>query len=168
MRPENAAASNCRYGRKIQASNYQIRPENSASSNYRNGREIPAKKENYCPCHLHTRLQWRSGRSPGSYSEGRRFAPPLCSITFPLHRWKIPVAPKTQQKNQAHMAKTFFALCTKWVSGTRSWVAENHVKPCNSAGMSSGYQFSIYCRHYSQQYFVKRTSSKIWFVNLML
>ncbi len=26
-RPENSAASNCRYGRKISASNYQIRPE---------------------------------------------------------------------------------------------------------------------------------------------
>jgi hypothetical protein len=31
MRPENSAASNCRYGRKIPASNYLIRPENSAA-----------------------------------------------------------------------------------------------------------------------------------------
>jgi hypothetical protein len=37
------AASNCRYGRKIPASNYQIRPENSASGNYRNGLKIPAR-----------------------------------------------------------------------------------------------------------------------------
>ena len=43
IRPENSAASNCRYGRKIPASNYQIRPENSASGNYRNGRKIPAR-----------------------------------------------------------------------------------------------------------------------------
>ncbi len=42
IQPENSAASNCRYGRKILASNYQIRPENSAYGNYRNGRKIPA------------------------------------------------------------------------------------------------------------------------------
>jgi hypothetical protein len=59
-----------------------------------------------------TRLQWRSGRTPGSQSEGRRFAPPLCSNNFPFHRRKIPVAQKTQHKIQAPMLKTFFALCT--------------------------------------------------------
>ena len=37
----------------------------------------------------------------------------LCSNTLPLYRWKIPVAQKNQQKFQAHMLKTFFALCTK-------------------------------------------------------
>jgi hypothetical protein len=37
----------------------------------------------------------------------RRFAPTLCSITFPLHRRKIPVAHKSQQKIQALMAKDF-------------------------------------------------------------
>jgi hypothetical protein len=40
-------------------------------------------------------------------SEGRRFAPTLCSITFLLHRRKIPAAHKTQQKIQALMAKAF-------------------------------------------------------------
>jgi hypothetical protein len=43
IRPENPAASNCRYSRKILASNYQIWPENLAASNYRNGRKIPAR-----------------------------------------------------------------------------------------------------------------------------
>jgi hypothetical protein len=70
---------------------------------------------------MYTRLPWRSGRTLGSYSEGRKFAPPLCSNIFPLHRRKIPVAQKIQHKIQAPMLKTFFALCTKWVSGTRSW-----------------------------------------------
>ncbi len=39
----HSAASNCRYGRIIPASNYQIRPENSAASNYRNGWKIPRR-----------------------------------------------------------------------------------------------------------------------------
>ncbi len=43
IQPENLAASNCRYGRKIRASNYQIRPENLTSGYYRNGRKIPAR-----------------------------------------------------------------------------------------------------------------------------
>jgi hypothetical protein len=38
----------------------------------------------------------------------------------PLHRRKIPVAQKTQQKIQAHMPKTFFALCTNIVYDIRS------------------------------------------------
>jgi hypothetical protein len=43
IRPENSAVSNCKYGRKIPASNYQIWPRNSASSNYRNGRKIQGR-----------------------------------------------------------------------------------------------------------------------------
>jgi hypothetical protein len=43
IRPENLAASNCRYGRIIPDSNYQIRPENLTASNYRNGRKIPGR-----------------------------------------------------------------------------------------------------------------------------
>jgi hypothetical protein len=48
IRPENSAASNCRYGQKIPASNYQIRPENSASCNYRSGWKIQARKTTNC------------------------------------------------------------------------------------------------------------------------
>ena len=44
IRPENSAASNCRYGRKIPARNYLIRLENSAASNCRYSRKIPARK----------------------------------------------------------------------------------------------------------------------------
>ncbi len=91
IRPENSAASNCSYGRKIPASNYQIRLKNSAASNYRP--ENPKKEYNECHRNINTGRQWRR---------------------------KILVAQKTQQKIQAHMPKTFFALCTKWVSGTRS------------------------------------------------
>ena len=105
IRPENSAASNCRYGRKIPASNYQIRPENSASCNYRNGWKIQARKTANC-----TQGCTGSGRISASSSEGQRFAPTLCSNTFPLHCRKIPVAQKNQHKIQAHMLKTFFAL----------------------------------------------------------
>jgi hypothetical protein len=52
IRPENSAASNCRYGRKIPASNYQIRPENFAASNCRYGRKVPASNYQIRPENL--------------------------------------------------------------------------------------------------------------------
>ncbi len=52
------------------------------------------------------------------------------SRPFLLHRRKISVAQKTQQKIQAHMPKTFFALqYVRNESAAPGRVAENHVKP---------------------------------------
>jgi hypothetical protein len=53
-------------------------------------------------------MQWCNGREFGLKSEGLGFAPSLCSIIFPLDRWKILVALKTQQKIQTQIAKDFW------------------------------------------------------------
>ncbi len=107
------------YGRKIPAFWCQKRQGRKIpASNYRYGRKIrlPVTTEtagksqqetDWLSLLLCTRLQWRSGRTPSSLSEGRRFALTLCSNTFPLHHRKIPVAQTSQQKFQAHMLKLF-------------------------------------------------------------
>jgi hypothetical protein len=101
VRPENPG-SNYRYGRKIRLPVTADTSGKSRQVTTRYGRKIrlPVTTETAGKCQqetvtdLQTRLQWRSGRTPGSQSEGRRFAPTLCSIYFPLHRRKIPVAQK--------------------------------------------------------------------------
>jgi hypothetical protein len=46
---------------------------------------------------------------------------PACAHnSFPEHRRKIPVTQKILQKNQAQIAKFFFALCTNIVYDIRS------------------------------------------------
>jgi hypothetical protein len=120
IRPENLAASNCRYGRKIQASNYQIRPENSASRNYRNGGKYQQRKIINVLEHI---KQGRSGAVVEHLVHHLMVdgsCPPCAQLLFRYTAGKFRVAQKSQQKIQALMAKTFFVLCTKWVSGTRS------------------------------------------------
>ncbi len=96
IRPENSAASNCRYGRKIPASNYQIRPENSASGKYRNGGKIPARNRLIV---IASYIQGCSGAVVEHLVHNLKVGGlRLCSNSFPLHRRKIPVAQKSQQK----------------------------------------------------------------------
>ncbi len=89
IRPENSAASNCRYGRKIPASNYLIRPENSVASNCRYGRKIPAsnyqiRPENSASCSYRNgwKIQtWKTAtRTQGCSWAVEKYLPPNLKV----------------------------------------------------------------------------------------
>jgi hypothetical protein len=124
--PENLAASNCRYGRKITASNYQIRPENLAFCNYRNGWKIPARN---------------TMNVIANCTQGCRGAvveyllpilkPTLCSNTFPCLPENSGGVENSTENSGPH-AKNFF--CSMYESSLRHpvLVLEINVKLCNS------------------------------------
>jgi hypothetical protein len=127
IRPENLAASNCRYGWKIQASNYQIRPDNSASGNYRNSRKIPASiRLNVIVLHI----QGCSGAVVEHLVHNLKAYPVLkyFSITPPENS----VGAENSPENSGSHAKNFFCSMYEMSQRHPVWVAENHVNPCNS------------------------------------
>ncbi len=131
IRPENSAASNCSYGRKIPASNYQIRPENSASCNYRNGWKIPARNTRNVIAHC---TQGCSGAVveylfPNLKVEG--LCPPCAQILFRYTAGNFRWRRKLNRKFRPTCQKLF---CSMYEMSQRHpvWVAENHVTAYNS------------------------------------
>jgi hypothetical protein len=120
VRPENP-------GKKL-----QIRQENSAASNYRNGRKIPRRNTMNA---IALSTQGGSGAMveyllPNLKVEGCS-RPPCAQIFFRYTAGKFRWRRKLNRKFRPKCQKLF---CSIYEMSQRHpvWVAENHVKPCNS------------------------------------